>query len=143
MGSYMPHHSPHPIEANTLVPLHRRGRGHTPVTRAVHTPPSHSSRISWPSLTPTQIPTLHIRLQPPHIPPNIPRRLLLPLPPVRTSSALPLVLMYKVASPYLSTLCCIIAVLYFPVSGGRPALPVPLPAAISLFSLPLFPLRAP
>jgi hypothetical protein len=33
----------------------------------------------------------------------------------------------------------LIAVLYFPVSGGRPALPVSLPAAISLLSLPLSP----
>jgi hypothetical protein len=46
-----------------------------------------------------------------------------------------LVLMYKIACPYLSDV--LIAVLYFYVSGGREALPVPLPAAISLFSLPL------
>jgi hypothetical protein len=52
-----------------------------------------------------------------------------------------LVLIYKVASPYFSTYSLVlIAVLYFPDSGGRPALPVPLPAAISLFSLPLSPL---
>jgi hypothetical protein len=36
----------------------------------------------------------------------------------------------------------LIAVLYFPVSCGREALPVPLLAAISLFSLALSPLLA-
>jgi hypothetical protein len=46
-----------------------------------------------------------------------------------------LVLMYKVAICHPSTLCCAISGTLFPISGGRPALPVPSPAAISLFPL--------
>jgi hypothetical protein len=55
-----------------------------------------------------------------------------------------LVLMYNLANPYLNTYSfVIIAVLYFHVSCGRPALPAPLPAAISLLSFPLSQQMAP
>jgi hypothetical protein len=46
-----------------------------------------------------------------------------------------LVLMYKVAICHHSILCFAISGTLFPISGGRPALPVPSPAAISLLSL--------
>jgi hypothetical protein len=42
------------------------------------------------------------------------------------------VLMYKVALYHPSTLCYTISGTIFPTSGGRPALAVPSPAAISL-----------
>jgi hypothetical protein len=42
-----------------------------------------------------------------------------------------LVLMYKVAIYHHSTKCYAISGTLFPISGGRPALPVPSPAAIS------------
>jgi hypothetical protein len=55
---------------------------------------------------------------------------------VSTSIPLP-VLMYKVAICHLSSVyyCYAISGTLFPIRGGRPALPVPSPAAISLFSL--------
>jgi hypothetical protein len=43
-----------------------------------------------------------------------------------------LVLMYEVAICLPSTYCYAISGTLFPISGGRPALPVPSPAAISL-----------
>jgi hypothetical protein len=46
-----------------------------------------------------------------------------------------LVLMYKVAICHPSTSCYAISGTLFPISGGRPAQPVPSPAAISLLSL--------
>jgi hypothetical protein len=45
------------------------------------------------------------------------------------------VLMYKVAVCHPSTLCYVISGTLFPISGGRPAVPVPSPAAFSLFPL--------
>jgi hypothetical protein len=46
-----------------------------------------------------------------------------------------LVLMCKVAICHPSTYCYYTSGTLFPSSGGRPALPVPSPAAISLLSL--------
>jgi hypothetical protein len=46
-----------------------------------------------------------------------------------------LVLMYKVSICHLCTYCYAISGTLFPTSGGRPALPVPSPAAISLLPL--------
>jgi uncharacterized membrane protein YgaE (UPF0421/DUF939 family) len=54
-----------------------------------------------------------------------------------------LVLMYKGAILIFVRSVVLIAVLYFPVIGGRPALPVALLAAVSLFSLPMSPLLPP
>jgi hypothetical protein len=48
-----------------------------------------------------------------------------------------LVLMYKVAMYHPSIQCYAISGTLFPISGGRPALPVPSPAAISLLLTPL------
>jgi hypothetical protein len=54
-------------------------------------------------------------------------------------ASLCLVLMYKVAICHHSTKCYAISGSLFPISGGRPALPVPSPAAISFLSLLLSP----
>jgi hypothetical protein len=54
-----------------------------------------------------------------------------------------LVLMYKVATCHSSTSCYVVSGTLFPISGGRPALPVPSPAAISLLSLLESPQPAP
>jgi hypothetical protein len=51
-----------------------------------------------------------------------------------------LMLMYMAISYYHCIYCCtIMDILCFLISGGRPTLPVHLPAAISLLSLPLSP----